>query len=84
MQQLAQDALRKEPDFKDAMVVIARDHYRAHKLDLAKYALQAILEGFGDGAPAARQGQRRGPLMRGLIERERRASAAPRRLRRPR
>ena len=33
---LAQQALTKQPDFKDAMVVIARDLYRNHHWELAK------------------------------------------------
>jgi tetratricopeptide (TPR) repeat protein len=69
-QQLAQDALRMDPDFKDAMVTIARDHYRAHKMDLAKYALQAILEGFGDASPARDKDNAEARLLRGLIYRE--------------
>ncbi len=35
-QQLAQQALTKQPDFKDAMIVIARDFYRSHRWDLAQ------------------------------------------------
>jgi tetratricopeptide (TPR) repeat protein len=69
-QQLAQDALRMDPDFKEAMVTIARDHYRARKLDLAKYALQAILEGFGDASPARDKDNAEARLIRGLIYRE--------------
>src|SRR5262249_20776791 len=69
-QTLAQDALRMDPDFKDAMVTIARDHYRAHKADLAKYALQAILEGFGEGSPARDKENGEAHLIRGLILRE--------------
>ncbi|MEO6420028.1 MAG: hypothetical protein ABIP39_11500 [Polyangiaceae bacterium] len=69
-QQLAQDALRIDPDFKDAMVTIARDHYRARRLDLAKYALQAILDGFGDSSPARDKDNAEAHLLRGLIERE--------------
>lgn len=69
-QQLAQDALRMDPDFKDAMVTIARDHYRARKLDLAKYALQAILDGFGDASPARDKENAEARLLRGLIYRE--------------
>src|SRR5262249_53490883 len=69
-QQLAQDALRLDPDFKDAMVTIARDHYRARKLDLAKYALQAILDGFGDASPARDKDNAEAHLLRGLIYRE--------------
>jgi tetratricopeptide (TPR) repeat protein len=69
-QQLAQDALRMDPDFKDAMVVIARDHYRARKMELAKYALQAVLEGFGDASPARDKDNAEARLIRGLILRE--------------
>jgi tetratricopeptide (TPR) repeat protein len=69
-QQLAQDALRMDPNFKEAMVTIARDHYRARKMDLAKYALQAILEGFGDATPARDRENPEAHLLRGLIMRE--------------
>jgi tetratricopeptide (TPR) repeat protein len=69
-QQLAQDALRMNPDFKEAMVAIARDHYRARKLDLAKYALQAILDGFGDASPARDKDNAEARVLRGLIYRE--------------
>jgi tetratricopeptide (TPR) repeat protein len=69
-QQLAQDALRMDPNFKDAMVTIARDHYRARKMDLAKYALQAVLEGFGDATPARDRENPEAHLLRGLILRE--------------
>lgn len=69
-QQLAQDALRMNPDFREAMVTIARDHYRARKMDLAKYALQAILEGFGDSSPARDKDNAEAHLLRGLILRQ--------------
>ena len=69
-QQLAQDALRIEPDNKEAMVTIARDHYRARRLDLAKYALQAILDGFGESSPPRDKKNAEAHLLRGLIERE--------------
>jgi tetratricopeptide (TPR) repeat protein len=70
-QQLAQQALTKQPDFKDAMVVIARDYYRSHRWDLAKYALQAILDGADDGSiPPRDKGNPAALLLRGLIERE--------------
>ena len=70
-QQLAQQALAKQPDFKDAMVVIARDYYRSHRWDLAKYALQAILDGPDDGSiPPRDKGNADGLLLRALIERE--------------
>jgi tetratricopeptide (TPR) repeat protein len=69
-QRLAQDALRLDPNYKDAMVVIARDHYRAGRLDLAKYAITAILDGFGQASPARDPGNAEALLLRGLIERE--------------
>lgn len=70
-QLIAQQALAKQPDFKDAMVVIARDFYRNHKWDLAKYALQAILDGPDDGSiPPRDKGNPDAMLMRALIERE--------------
>ncbi|NOU27129.1 MAG: tetratricopeptide repeat protein [Polyangiaceae bacterium] len=69
-QQLAQDALRMNPDYKDAMVAIARDHYRARKMELARYALQAIIDGFGDSSPARDKENAEANLLRGLIERE--------------
>jgi tetratricopeptide (TPR) repeat protein len=68
-QLLAQQALIKQPDFKDAMVVIARDYYRNRRWDLAKYALQAILDGPDDGSsPPRDKDNPEALLMRGLIE----------------
>lgn len=70
-QQLAQQALAKKPDFKDAMVVIARDYYRNHRWDLARYALQAILDGAADGSiPPRDPGNPSALLLRALIERD--------------
>jgi tetratricopeptide (TPR) repeat protein len=70
-QQLAQQALTKQPDFKDAMVVIARDYYRNHRWDLAKYALDAILEGAKDGSiPPRDPGNPAALLLRALIRRD--------------
>jgi tetratricopeptide (TPR) repeat protein len=70
-QGLAQQALAKQPDFKDAMVVIARDYYRGHRWDLARYALGAILDGAEDGSiPPRDRGNPDALLLRGLIERD--------------
>jgi tetratricopeptide (TPR) repeat protein len=69
-QQAAQDALRIDPDYKDAMVAIARDHYHAHRTELAKYALQAILDGFGDSSPPRDKDNAEAHLLRGLILRD--------------
>ena len=53
------------------MVVIARDYYRGHRWDLAKYALEAILEGAKDGSiPPRDKGNPSALLLRGLIERD--------------
>lgn len=70
-QQLAQQALAKQPDFKDAMIVIARDYYRNHRWDLAKYALQAILDGADDGSiPPRDKDNPEALLLRALIARD--------------
>ncbi|MDP9151577.1 MAG: tetratricopeptide repeat protein [Myxococcota bacterium] len=70
-QKVAQQVLTKQPDSKEAMVVIARDYYRHHMWDLAKYALQAILDGAADGSiPPRDPGNPEALLLRGLIERE--------------
>ncbi len=70
-QELAQQALEKQPNSTEAMIVIARDYYRARRWDLARYALQAILDGADDGSiPPRDAGNAEGLLLRGLIERE--------------
>jgi Tfp pilus assembly protein PilF len=75
-QQLAQDALRMNPDYKPAMVAIAHDHYRARRIELAKYALQAVLDGFGDSSPPRDKDNADAHLLRGLIEEEERMRPA--------
>jgi Tfp pilus assembly protein PilF len=69
-QRLAQSALAMNPDFKPAMVVIAHDHYRARRIELANYALTAILDGFGELSPARDKDNPDAHLLRGLIEKE--------------
>jgi tetratricopeptide (TPR) repeat protein len=71
-QRLAQDALKLNPDYRPAMVIIARDHYRNRRLDLALYALQAILDGFEPVAenPPRDKDNAEARLLRGLIWRE--------------
>jgi Flp pilus assembly protein TadD len=69
-QQLAQDALRIDPNYKDAMIVIARDHYRAGRTELASYALRAVLDGFGQASPARDPGNAEALLLRGIIARD--------------
>lgn len=69
-QRLAQSALVLNPDFKPAMVVIAHDHYRARRIELANYALTAILDGFGELSPARDKDNPDAHLLRGLIEKE--------------
>jgi tetratricopeptide (TPR) repeat protein len=68
-QQSAGEALKIDPNLKEAMVVIARDHYRSGRMELAKYALKAILEGFGMGTPARDPENPEAHLLRGLIYR---------------
>jgi tetratricopeptide (TPR) repeat protein len=69
-QRIAQEALKLNPDYRPAMVIIARDHYRNRRLDLALYALQAILDGFGPENPPRDRDNAEARLLRGLIWRE--------------
>src|SRR5439155_24962812 len=69
-QRIAQEALKVNPDYRPAMVIIARDHYRNRRLDLALYALQAILDGFGAENPARDKDNAEARLLRALIYRE--------------
>ena len=69
-QQLAQDALRMNPDYKPAMIAIAHDHYRAHRLELSRYALSAVLDGRGDSNPPRDADNPDAHLIRALIEEE--------------
>src|SRR5262249_25379052 len=69
-QRMAQDALKINPDYRPAMVIIARDHYRNRRLDLALYALQAILDGFGTENPPRDKDNAEARLLRALIYRE--------------
>jgi Tfp pilus assembly protein PilF len=69
-QTLAREALKKNPDYRPAMMTIARDHYRKRRLDLALYTLKAILDGFGDENPARDRNSAEARLIRGLIYKE--------------
>jgi Tfp pilus assembly protein PilF len=71
-QRIAQEALKINPDYRPAMVIIARDHYRNRRLDLALYALQAILDGFEPVAENPPRDKDNGEalLLRGLIYKE--------------
>jgi tetratricopeptide (TPR) repeat protein len=69
-QRIAQEALKLNPDYRPAMVIIARDHYRNRRLDLALYALQAILDGFEPDNPPRDRDNPEALLLRGIIWRE--------------
>jgi tetratricopeptide (TPR) repeat protein len=71
-QRMAQEALKINPDYRPAMAIIARDHYRNRRLDLALYALQAILDGFEPVADNPPRDKDNGEalLLRGLIYKE--------------
>ncbi|MEZ4224100.1 MAG: tetratricopeptide repeat protein [Polyangiaceae bacterium] len=69
-QKYAREALKKNPDYRPAMIVIARDHYRRRRLDLALYTLQAVLDGFGDENPARDKDNAEARLLRALIYKE--------------
>lgn len=75
-QKLAQEALKINPDYRPAMIVLARDHYRNRRLDLALYALQGILEGYGPENPPRDKSNPEALLLRGLIHKERNERAA--------
>lgn len=70
-QRLAKEALKTNPDYRPAMVVMARDHYRSRRLDLSLYALQGILEGYGAENPPRDKDNPEAILIRGLIYKER-------------
>lgn len=69
-QKLSQTALKANPNYAPAMVTLARDHYRNRRLDLAKYALQAILDGFGEANPPRDKNNVEARLLRSLILKE--------------
>jgi Tfp pilus assembly protein PilF len=69
-QRLAQEALKLNPDYRPAMVTLARDHYRSRRLDLALYALKGILDGYGDENPPRDKNNAEARLIRGLIYKE--------------
>lgn len=69
-QRYAQEALKKNPDYAPAMIALARDHYRARRLDLAIYTLRAILDGYGPENPPRDKNNAEARLLRGLILKE--------------
>lgn len=72
-QRLAQDALKLRPSYAPAMVVLARDHYRNRRLDLAHYALDAIVGKEGTEDPNNPPRDRNNPeahLLRAVIYKE--------------
>jgi tetratricopeptide (TPR) repeat protein len=69
-QRLAQESLKKNPDYAPAMVTLSRDHYRARKLDLALYTLKAILDGDGTENPPRDKNNAEARLLHGLILKE--------------
>lgn len=81
-QQFAQEALKINPDYRPAMVVLARDHYRNRRLDLALYALRAILDGVGEtpeeqaANPARDKNNAEAHLLRAVIYKEQGKRAA--------
>ena len=66
-QEMAREALKLNPSFAPAMMTIARDHYRQRNLDLAHFALDAVLEGIGADNPARDKDNAEGYFLRGII-----------------
>ncbi len=69
-QRLAQEALKKNPNYRPAMLTIARDHYRNRRLDLALYTLKGILDGYGAENPPRDKNNASAHLLRGMIYKE--------------
>ncbi len=69
-QQLAQDALKIDPNAKGAMLALARDYYRTQRKELALYALRAILDGVNEATPPRDKDNAEAHLLRGLIEKQ--------------
>ena len=69
-QDFAQQSLKLDPDYRPAMVTLARDHYRNRRLDLALYALTAILDGYGPENPPRDKDNGEARLLRALIYKE--------------
>jgi tetratricopeptide (TPR) repeat protein len=66
-QEIAQEALKIDPSYSPAMMTIARDHYRNRRLDLALYALKAVLDGFGPDNPPRDKDNAEAHLLRAYI-----------------
>jgi len=66
-QRIAQQALKIDPGLAAAMMAIARDHFRNRRLDLALYALKAVLDGFGPDSPPRDKDNAEGHLLRAFI-----------------
>jgi tetratricopeptide (TPR) repeat protein len=66
-QRLAQDALKSDPDYRPAMLALARDHYRHRRLDLALYTLAAILDGYGPENPPRDRDNGAAVMLRAMI-----------------
>jgi tetratricopeptide (TPR) repeat protein len=69
-QRLAQEALKRNPDYRPAMVTLARDHYRSRRLDLSLYTLKGVLDGYGPENPPRDPNNAEARLIRGLIYKE--------------
>jgi tetratricopeptide (TPR) repeat protein len=69
-QALAQEALQKNPSYRPAMLLLARDHFRARRWELALFTLTAILDGYGVENPPRDKNNGEAHLLRGLILKE--------------
>jgi tetratricopeptide (TPR) repeat protein len=69
-QAFAQEALRKNPDYRPAMLLLARDHFRARRWELALFTLTAILDGYGVENPPRDKNNGEAHLLRALILKE--------------
>ncbi|MFO0660884.1 MAG: tetratricopeptide repeat protein [Polyangiaceae bacterium] len=58
------------PKYEPAMIALARDHHRNRRLDLALYALKAVLDGENENNPARNKNNAEGHLLRAIIFKE--------------
>ena len=69
-QNLAREALKLDPNNKQAMLALASDYYRTNRNELALYALHAILDGVNEQTPPRDKDNAEAHLLRGLINKK--------------
>ncbi len=65
----AQRALSLDSSYVPAMLAVARDHYRAGRVSMTAYALNALLDGIDEATPPRAKDNPEALLLRALIDR---------------